>query len=770
MAVRRVFSAVVCGAFLVSVIGCGGEPSDPQDAGADGSMDASEPDRDGAVRDALVPDALVPDAFVPDAFVPDSSLPDGGAPECVDDATCGLGRICQAGGCTAGCRADEGCPPGGSCCDGRCVDLASDPAACGACGTSCQDGARVAGARCEDMRCVLTCEVGYADCNGEPADGCETLLGTVEACRSCGEVCATPDGAARATCDEVTGCGIECPPGRAECDGLAATVCETDVQGDESHCGGCARLCAPQPEMSATCVAGTCERACTEGYDDCDGMLENGCEARLAQSTEHCGRCGNACAAGSTCRDGTFVALSCLTPSARDCDGDASNGCETDIASSLAHCGGCDRACVAGPGQEALCIEGTCTRRCTGAFRDCDGDAANGCEIDTATSATHCGACRNACSAPNGTPVCTGGACGIGACNAGWLDCTTAAGCETSSTDLAHCGACGRTCTVPNATAACDGTRCTIGMCNRGWGDCDRDPANGCEQRLETATHCGACNAPCAGPNAVSECRAGGACAILSCSAGWGDCDYNQRNGCEQRLNVPEHCTACFTRPREVCNGVDDDCDGSTDEGCPTSVRFGPTSGESVWTATTTAGSLVQTDCNAGMGAHWQRTWYETSPSSPYLNGFQLLCRPPRLEAVSSTRYRVRTPGDLAWSTPVTFSGPGVANTLCPEQYWLEGFVMRTRWVAGAPYVVSVQSVLCRELFLDVEPTGVRVTPGDLYPHSIFGVPFGWSDVYDSQTTVSCPPGTVIGGADIRAGWHMHSARYECRPLEWTTR
>jgi hypothetical protein len=48
-----------------------------------------------------------------------------------------------------------------------------------------------------------------------------------------------------------------------------------------------------------------------------------------------------------------------------------------------AHCGACGRACAGGPNATGVCLSGTCGIECAAGFADCDGNAANGCEVDT---------------------------------------------------------------------------------------------------------------------------------------------------------------------------------------------------------------------------------------------------------------------------------------------------------------------------------------------------------------------------------------------------
>ncbi|PJB39356.1 MAG: hypothetical protein CO108_17400 [Deltaproteobacteria bacterium CG_4_9_14_3_um_filter_63_12] len=107
--------------------------------------------------------------------------------------------------CGARCDAEQACV-GGSCvcavgrvtCDSQCVNPLTDSLNCGACGRACAggDGACYSGAcRCLNVNgvicvqgadhtvtafcnrkdCVLTCESGFADCNMNGQDGCESL-------------------------------------------------------------------------------------------------------------------------------------------------------------------------------------------------------------------------------------------------------------------------------------------------------------------------------------------------------------------------------------------------------------------------------------------------------------------------------------------------------------------------------------------------------------------------------------------------------------------
>lgn len=81
------------------------------------------------------------------------------------------------------------CVLGRTSCAGGCRDLTDDSDHCGACGVSC-NGPNTAG-RCVSGRCVVErCTNGFADCDANPANGCEADLGSSTAnCGRCGGAC-----------------------------------------------------------------------------------------------------------------------------------------------------------------------------------------------------------------------------------------------------------------------------------------------------------------------------------------------------------------------------------------------------------------------------------------------------------------------------------------------------------------------------------------------------------------------------------------------------
>jgi hypothetical protein len=121
---------------------------------------------------------------------------------------------------------------------------------------------------------------GYDDCDGDPASGCEIALDTVTDCGACGVPCEVAGGTA--ACVDGA-CAVDaCDTGLGDCDGDAATGCETDITADVDHCGGCDRPCDFGVNTTAACAASACEfTGCAAGFDDCNAGTD-GCELDLA--------------------------------------------------------------------------------------------------------------------------------------------------------------------------------------------------------------------------------------------------------------------------------------------------------------------------------------------------------------------------------------------------------------------------------------------------------------------------------------------------------
>lgn len=258
---------------------------------------------------------------------------------------------------------------------------------------------------------------------------------------------------------------------------------------------------------------------------------------------------------------GVTITCACAAPWA-DCNGLAGDGCETDLLGDPRHCGGCGNACGL-PNALTSCNSGLCELAgCEADFQNCDGNPATGCEVNITTDPANCLGCGSVCSFQNAGATCSATpplGCAMGSCNAGFGDCNVSAadGCETSlSTSAAHCGACNQPCAFPNASASCQAFQCVLAACQAGFGNCDGVAGNGCEADLGSdPLHCGSCTTPCAAaPNSQAVCAAA-ACTQGGCLPGFSDCNGDLAtpggNGCEVATATdPSNCGTCGT----ACN------------------------------------------------------------------------------------------------------------------------------------------------------------------------------------------------------------------------
>ncbi|MFO0647695.1 MAG: hypothetical protein U0326_15745 [Polyangiales bacterium] len=380
---------------------------------------------------------------------------------------CPAAQHCDAASntCVAGCRSDEGCAPAGDAgaARGRC-DTASH-----ACVECVSNDHCAAGTLCVGSVCVPGCTAGSPCPTGQTCCGsaCVDTQRNTAHCGMCNSGCSVPN--ASPTCMNGTCAVAMCTAPFADCDGVTSNGCEAQTLTDVAHCGGCGMRCAARPHSAASCAAGRCAYACEPGFADCDGDASNGCEVDTRTSTASCGACDRACApprATGVCVAGSCGVGACATGFG-DCDMSASNGCEVDLAATTAHCGACGRACASRPNGLPGCVAGACVLACLAGFSDCDGDIVTGCEVDTRTSAAHCGGCGRACAPPHATGACAAGVCAVASCEAGWGDCDGAAanGCEVDlGASVAHCGRCGNACPGGGTGASsCVAGRCATG-------------------------------------------------------------------------------------------------------------------------------------------------------------------------------------------------------------------------------------------------------------------------------------------------------------------
>jgi hypothetical protein len=487
---------------------------------------------------------------------------DNGCEALFTDDNCGTcGKLCDTSlpNSAAGTHCENAectlvCAPGFGDCDDDpqtgCETPLDSLTHCGACRRACARDNAIP--TCESGSCAIAecASSAYGDCNDEDDDGCETDLGLDATCGSCSNDCAEVVG--KPFCSGGQCGSIECTAPQADCNGDGAT-CETNLDSDASHCGACGNACefdamlTPHASLNG-CVARTCTITCDAGYGDCNGSYEDGCEVQL-DSLSHCDACNKTCAIANasekctTWSGGHFLCeVGTCVPDYGDCDTDKLS-CETPL-DTPAHCNACGTTCNLANAVEA-CVGGSGARSCAiaacdqGYYEDCNGQAPDGCEIDTRSNVAHCGDCNYDCRSHTHVASAT---CGSSACNytcsAGYKSCDATPGCETDVHTLSDCGNCDVLCARPNATPTCATGSCEIASCNANYGNCDGVSANGCEP-LNTLTDCGSCTAPlCSTPNATPTCTTG-SCQVASCNANFDDCDGSPGNGCERDIRSP---------------------------------------------------------------------------------------------------------------------------------------------------------------------------------------------------------------------------------------
>lgn len=95
-----------------------------------------------------------------------------------------------------------------------------------------------------------------------------------------------------------------CDSGFADCDHQPSNGCETDLRTSSVHCGACGAVCQFAHTQSS-CSNGACYvDACDGGFLDCNGSAMDGCEADAAVDPKNCGGCGSACDSGAVCYKG----------------------------------------------------------------------------------------------------------------------------------------------------------------------------------------------------------------------------------------------------------------------------------------------------------------------------------------------------------------------------------------------------------------------------------------------------------------------------------
>lgn len=264
--------------------------------------------------------------------------------------------------------------------------------------------------------------------------------------------------------------------------------------------------------MTCTDVDGSLECTCKFVYADCDNIFFNGCETNTATDANHCGACGNSCAAPKICLNGK-------------CGCSAANCFCADFATDPDNCGAC----------------GTSV------------DDGNACTIDTCVAAM-----------PVYTNEPAGTYCGAGYCNGNGV-CLSVNGAACTTNDGCWSGFCADGVCCENA---CDGTCEACSKAQTGvWDGVCRpilyftDPADECPNGV--CDGYGQCTNPGMACTAPSDCASG------FCNDGF-CCDSPCTETC-MACNVVGNVGTCVPVPMfeddlnatPPCNGATQSCNGS---------------------------------------------------------------------------------------------------------------------------------------------------------------------------------------------------------------
>jgi hypothetical protein len=221
---------------------------------------------------------------------------------------------------------------------------------------------------------------------------------------------------------------------------------------------------------SDICTNGTCRGTpvagcCTSGADCADN---NPCTEDLCTGNV-CYNPPKTCTSSDQCHAAFCDAQGQCGTTPVNCDD--SNVCTDDSCDPVA---GCVSTHTSNPPEqhEVSCSDGL--------DNDCDGF------VDVADPD-----CPQQCTCPHCAAASPGpgGACVVQQCDTGWAQCDGdfANGCEVNITsDPLNCGSCGNVCQFPHAAGGCSNRQCTVAACEMGFRDCDGNPLNGCEKQGTT--------------------------------------------------------------------------------------------------------------------------------------------------------------------------------------------------------------------------------------------------------------------------------------------
>ncbi len=698
-----------------------------------------------------------------------------------DEDGYGIGPGCEGADCddtltTVHVNAPELCNGDDDDCDGEIDDNivssgdACDSGSAGVCGPGVQSCVGGAWSCVENTAPTAErCNLIDDDCDGfvDENDADEPLArdcysgpaGTqdVGACVAGLETCA--DGSYTTCTGQVTPIAELCNGIDDDCDGVvdnnnpeSGGACVSDLPG----------ACAPGRyecvDGARTCVSlsGAGGEICNGIDDDCDGTVDEGADSLPLSRTCYTGSEGTAgvgvCSAGTqVCEGGSFgICNGQVLPQAEACDG-LNNDCDADGAdegnpgAGLACDSGNLGICAAGT---TVCADGgiDCVSNatpseeiCNGQDDDCDGT------VDEAISG---GPLSRSCYTGSAVTA------GVGECAPGTQVCQsgvfstcegqTLPSVETCDGRNNDCDADGADEGNPGAGLACSTGE--SGRCSAGTTTC-ASGANQCVRNNDPIAE--TCNGIDDNCNGSTDEAAGGGPLLQACysgaagTAGVGRCREGARTCSGASYGA---CSGQIIQRAETCDGTDDDCDGRSDEGCPTTTRLSGTTSSAQYGGG--GGAAFSDYCSGRVIIGFQGQY-----SGSRLLRMRAVCGTVSLVESTSTnpyRYTITRSGAQAYTTNRGTESGSTYSYQCPTGQVVTGI----RGREGGN--IDAFGYSCSALNINGSPGSYTVTHGSGSSSAQYGGNGG------DPFSFTCPSGQVANSVFGRYGSRIDAIGIRC--------
>ena len=205
--------------------------------------------------------------------------------------------------------------------------------------------------------------------------------------------------------------------------------------------------------------------------------------------------------------------------------------------------------------------------------------------------------------------------------------------------------------------------------------------------------------------------------------------------------------TTCLAAA-EVCDGDDDDCDGTADDGCPVPGPTGRGEGGDLDLIGATTTQAANTEFTLGC-AVGEALVGIAGAAYESIDRLAIQCAPATLARGISTPYQYLVAvGGATTSTAHGGTGGTAFASACPANMVVTG---ARAWVADTTTGRSIYGVQLRCSRLTVGAVGARVlVPGD-QPMELSRIGTGNAGLPPSPVDVACPTGRVMTGL---TGWY----------------